>query len=683
MSTFLVEIGCEELPADACAAAAAQAPALVQRLLAERRLVPDAVVAYVAPRRIAVLAGGVPAEQPAERVEHRGPPERVAVGEDARLTPAAEGFARRHGLEASALERRDGFVWAVVETRAAPAAAALGEVVGGLVAGLAFPRHMRWGTQERRFARPIRWLVAVLDAEIVDAEIAGVRSGAASRGRRFREGDPLGPVVPVPSANGYLSSLEQAGVQADQETRRAEIVEALDSAGDWIDPAGVLDEVVYLTESPTVLRGSFDERFLELPPEVVRAAMQSHQRYLPFRDPSIPGFLFVSGGEEEAAATIIAGNERVLRGRLEDAAFSVARDRRRGLAGLLEELPAITYHARAGSLADRAARLEGVAAAVADTLGLAGRDHADTVEAAPLLEADLASTLVGEFPELEGVTGGWLARQEGLEEGVAEAIAGHVAPRAAGDALPATLPGAVCALADRLDTLVVAFALGERPTGSRDPYGLRRAAAGIAAIVLDRSFGLDLALLAREDHRVLAGQGAELAVGTDQVGEEVAAFVLDRVDGLLEAEGAAVDILRCARGAHPVDVLAHVGLVRALAAADLEPIRAAVERGRRLLARNGAEAAPALDPDSLEEPAERHLHAALEREGPGIASAVERRDFPAALHHGMQLAPAIDRLFDETLVMADDPAIRANRLRLLLDVAAAVRPLGDFSALPG
>jgi glycyl-tRNA synthetase beta chain len=683
MSTFLVEIGCEELPADACAVAAAQAPDLTGRLLADRRLPAEEITAHVAPRRIAVVARGVPPEQPAERLEHRGPPERVAVGADGELTPAAEGFARRHGLQASALTRRDGFVWAVVETAAAPAGRILGEVVDGLVAGLAFPRHMRWGTESRRFARPIRWIVALLDGDTVDVDIAGVRSGDASRGRRFRGGDPLGPVVPIPSAEGYLGSLAAAGVLADQAARRARIVEGLDAAGDWIDPAGVLDEVVYLAEWPAVLRGSFDERYLDLPPGVVRAAMQSHQRYLPFRDPSVPGFLFVSGGEEAAAATIVAGNERVLRGRLDDAAFSVARDRERGLAGLLAELAAITYHAGAGSLADRAARLERVAAAVADTLGLAGRDHADAVAAAPLLEADLASTLVGEFPELEGVAGGWLARQEGLDEGVAEAIAGHVAPRTAGDAPPATVAGAVCALADRLDTLVVAFALGERPTGSRDPYGLRRAAAGIAAIVLCRTFALDLALLAREDHRVLEGQGAQLAREAEQTGQEVASFVLDRVDVLLEADGMAVDILRCARGAGPVDVLAHVGLVRALARFDVEPLRAAVERARRLLLRHGDQVAPALDPEALEEPAERHLHAALERESPGIASAVERRDFPAALRHGSELAPAIDRLFDETLVMADDPAIRANRLRLLLDVAAAVRPLGDLSALPG
>jgi glycyl-tRNA synthetase beta chain len=682
VSTFLVEIGCEELPADACAAAAAQAPSLLQRLLAERRLAPEGVMAYVAPRRIAVVARGVPLEQPAERIEHRGPPEGLAVAEDGRFTAAAEGFARRHGVHAAALERRDGFVWSVVETDAAPAAEPLGGVVDGLVSGLAFPRQMRWGTEPLRFARPIRWLVALLDGDPVEVEIAGVRAGSESRGRRFRGGDPLGPPVPV-SGESYLASLEAAGVVADQEARRARIVEALDAAGDWIDPAGVLEEVVYLTEWPTVLRGSFDERFLELPPEVVRAAMQSHQRYLPFRDPAVPGFLFVSGGEEVAAAAIVGGNERVLRGRLDDAAFSVTRDRERGLAGLLAALPAITYHARAGSVADRSARLDRLVRNIADLLGLAGRDHADAAEAAPLLEADLASTLVGEFPELEGVTGGWLARLEGLDEGVAQAIAGHVAPRAAADPTPPTLAGAVCALADRMDTLVVAFAVGERPTGSRDPYGLRRAAAGIASIALDRSFGLDLALLAREDHRVLAAQGAELEHDADRTGEEVAAFVLDRVDVLLEAEGVAADILRCARGAHPVDVLAHVGLVRALSAADLEALRAAVERSRRLLARNGREAAPALDPDALEEPAERHLHAQLEREGPGIASAVERRDFPAALHHGMELAPAIDRLFDETLVMADDLRVRANRLRLLLDVAAAVRPLGDFSALPG
>jgi glycyl-tRNA synthetase beta chain len=683
MTTFLIEIGCEELPAVACDAALAQAPGIVEELLAERRLRATSVRALVAPRRIAVVAEGVPDAQSADRLVHRGPPESVAFAPDGEPTVAGTGFARRHGRAAHELVRRDGFVFVEADAVAQPAVEVLPEVVRGLVDGLAFHKSMRWGSEQLRFARPIRWIACMHGGEVVDLEIAGVRAGRTTRGHRF-----LGGPVELADADSYEAALLGAHVRVDPASRRAVIDAGLAAHDGWADPGGVLAEVVHLTEWPSVLRGSFPERFLDLPDRVIVTVMQSHQRYLPLLAADgrpLPHFCFVANSGPAAAETVVTGNERVVRGRLDDAAFSLEKDLAVGLEGLASGLGRISFHARAGSLGDKTARLESIVSLLSDRLAVATETREHAALAARLAKADQASRLVGEFAELEGYVGAVYARRAGLPEPVAAAISEQYLPDGAGAAPPATEAGALVALADKLDSLSTAFGLGELPTGSRDPYGLRRAAAGVVTIVLDRRISLDLGQIVAHDLELHVRQQSDMKRPADEVVSDVVSFVLDRVDAALDGEGVATETLRAARGAGATDPLAHAELARALHGAGpvLAEARQALERCRRIAGRAADDAAPALSHELLREPAEIELAAGLESIAPRIAAAAATRDFSGALAAAAELAPAIDRFFGDVMVMDDDLAVRANRLRLMIDIVEATRPIGDLSALPG
>ena len=667
MTDLLIELGCEELPANACRVADADAAPALARLLEERRLAAASVEALVSPRRIAVLARDVPGRQAAERVEHRGPPEAVARGADG-WTQAATGFARRHGLDADGLELRDGFAWAVVDADTATLAALAQELVDGLVEGLQMPKNMRWADQTLRFARPIRTLTVLHGSELLAAEVAGVASARTLRGHRL-----VAPQLELAAADGYVAALADGGVTLPTAQRRSQIEAGLDAAAaalgaTWSDPAGVLDEVQYLVERVHVIAGRFDERYLELPDRVLVTAMQSHQRYLPLQagDRRFPGFLTVVNSDPSRDEVVRAGNERVLVGRLDDAVFSVAQDRQRGLQALAEDLADITFHARAGSLADKTERI----VALVEALG--GNDRA--VRAARFAKADQASTLVQEFAELEGYAGEQYARAEGLGDDVARAIGEQFLPDAAGGELPQTDAGALLAVADKLDTLATTLAIGERPTGSRDPYGLRRAAAGIVAIALDRRLDLRLAERAGHIHAMLASQGAQLALGATETVEAVEQFVLDRVDAVLAAEGIAIDLARAARGAaEPADPVAYADRARLLqASVEGEAFARALNaftRCHRLAAKGAVDAATSIDPARFEHPSEARLADAI-----GVA----RREHDA-LQAAASLSEPVDAFFDAVLVMADDVGVRANRLRLLVDVTDICRRVGDLS----
>ncbi len=655
MADLLIELGCEELPAGACRVADEVAGSVLERLLAERRLPATGVETLVSPRRIAVVAHDVPAQQAADRIEHRGPPEAVARDGDG-WSKAAEGFARKHGVTAAALELRDGFAWIVVDAATGSLAAVAQEVVDGLIDGLQVPKNMRWGHEALRFARPIRTLCVVHGTELLDAQVAGVASSAV-----------------VADAATYAAQVAAAGVTVPTATRRAQMEAGLDAAAatlgtSWSDPAGVLDEVQYLVERVNVVAGRFDERYLALPDRVLVTAMQSHQRYLPLdRDGErFAGFLTVVNSPPANDTVVRAGNERVLVGRLDDAVFSLEQDRARGLEAMAAELHRIAFHAKAGSLADKTARLVALVGA------LGGGPAA--LEAARLAKADQASTMVQEFAALEGYVGEQYARAAGLDEQVCRAIGEQFLPDAAGGALPETTAGAVLAVADKLDTLVTALAIGEKPTGSRDPYGLRRAAAGIVAIVLERGLALGLADRVAAVHALLTAQGAKLALDAAATEQVVAAFIGDRVDAVLDGEGIEVDLVRAARGADGTpDILAHAERARLLqTAVDSEAFAAAFAaftRCHRLAAKGGVEAAPAFDPARAEHPSENALASAL------AVAATE----PDPLVAAASLRAPVDAFFDAVLVIADDAAVRANRLRLLADVVAVCRRLGDLS----
>ncbi len=642
MPSLLFEIGCEELPASACREAEEQ---LHEQWLPE---LGEGTV-YVGPRRLALLVPEVAKHEPDRWVQ--GPPEHLR-------DKAAAGFARKQGVSEDELEVRDGFLGVVVPGR--PISEALPEKLAALVEGLAFGKSMIWEKNGLRFSRPIRWLCAKLDKETLKVEVAGLESGHLTYGHRFTGGE-----VELSRADEYVEVLRAAGVEPEQDERRRQILEGLDAIGGWRDPAGVIEEVVFLVESPVVLAGRFDERFLELPPRVVETAMQSHQRYFPLEGAR---FAFVAnGGDPEV---VISGNERVLEGRLEDAHFTFERDVAKGIEKLAGELGSITFAAGAGSFAEKSARLQELVAALGG--GEASR------EAARLAKADQAAELVREFPDLEGHIGGEYARLAGFPEAVCSAIEEHYLPDSADGPLPHTEPGRVLAAAEKVDNLTVAFALGQRPTGSRDPHGLRRAAIGLCRIAVEGGLQIDVAALAERDHGLLVQQEAEVTEEPD----EVADFVFERLEGVLDVP---VEFVRAARAGGVTELGAVAELARTLAAEasseEFEQAYVAFDRANRLAGRTDG-AAATLDPSLATDEAERALIEVLGQASPQIEAAVAERDFRAAIAAAAELGPPVDRFFDEVLVMAEDESIRANRLRLLLDVRDAVGALGDLSQIP-
>jgi glycyl-tRNA synthetase beta chain len=614
MPSLLLEIGAEELPAGACREAEGQLPELAR---AHIGAAPSEL--FIGPRRLAFLIDDLPERTADQWV--KGPPERLR-------DKAAAGFAKKHGVSVEELEVRDGFLGVTVPGR--DLREILPDQIDRIVRGFSFTKSMRWDESGIRFARPVRWVLAKLDAETI--------VGETSFGHRFTHG-----AVEILTAAAYADSLRAADVEPVAEERRRLIVEGLDAIGGWSDPAGKLAEVVHLVEKPVVLESTFDERFLQLPERVIVTTMQSHQRYFP-----VGGNRFavvVNGGEPDLVA---AGHTQVLEARLEDASFTFERDVAVGIDSLAERLATITFFAGAGSFAEKAERV----GKLVERLG--GGDA--SLEAARLAKADQASELVREFPELEGYIGAEYARLAGYPDAVTKAIEEQYLPDAAGGPLPQTEPGKVLAAADKLDTLRIAFELGHKPSGSRDPYGLRRAAIGLVRLALEGGLTIDRELLR----------------------DELRDFVEERLDSLLDVP---VEYVRAARASNVPD-LGGVArraedLYRERESPEFEGVYTAYDRAHSLAGKAQAAAAPQLDRGLLVEDAERELAETLAKvaiDGNG--------DIKAALESGAELAPVMERFFDEVLVMAEDEAVRANRLRLLLDVRDTLGALGDFSEIP-
>ena len=614
MPSLLLEIGAEELPAGACREAEAQLPELARAHVGKA---PSQL--FVGPRRLGFVVDDLPERTADEWV--KGPPENLRER-------AATGFAKKHGVSAEALEVREGFLGVTVPGR--ELREVLPEQIDRIVRGFSFTKSMRWDESGVRFARPVRWVLAKLDAETI--------LGETSFGHRFTHG-----AVEIPSAAGYTDALRAADVEPVADERRRQIVAGLDAIGGWRDPGGKLAEVVHLVEKPIVLDGGFDERFLQLPERVIVTTMQSHQRYFPIQGNRFA--LVANGGEPDV---VTAGHTQVLEARLEDATFTFERDVAAGIDTLAGGLDSITFFAGAGSFAEKAERV----AKLVERLG--GGDA--SLEAARLAKADQAAELVREFPELEGYIGAEYARLAGYPDAVTKAIEEQYLPDSARGRLPETEPGKVLAAADKLDTLRVAFDLGHKPSGSRDPYGLRRAAIGLVRLALEGGLTIDRELLP----------------------EEVREFVEERLESLLEVP---VEYIRAARASNAPDLggLARRAdeLYRERESPEFEGVYTAYDRAHRLAGKAQEDAAAQLDRALLVEDAEKALAEAL-----GNVAIEGNGELKAALQSGAVLAPVMERFFDEVLVMAEDEAVRANRLRLLLDVRDTLGALGDFSQIP-
>jgi glycyl-tRNA synthetase len=680
---FLLEIGTEELPAGDLDSAIEQLRQAVPTLLADLRLGHGLARVLGTPRRLAVIVEALEPMQQELVSLVKGPPADRAFDPQGRPTAAATGFARGKGLAVEALQIRemDGGRYAVAEVRQAgrPAVEVLVEALPRLVAGLKFDMSMRWNAAGVAFSRPIRWLVSMHGEQVVPFAFAGLTAGNRTRLMRFAEPE----AVAVTSAADYLTCLERAGIVLDPAARRSAIaaqVEALAANAGGAVPVDdvLLNEVANLVEQPTALLGSFEPAFLALPREVLVAVMRKHQRYFPVEKGGqlLPNFIAVRNGGSQSLDSVVLGNEHVLRARFSDAAYFVKRDRRQRLEEYLPRLATLTFQEKLGSMLDKVGRIERLSAWLAGELRLEAAASATAARAAHLCKADLVTGMVVEMTSLQGEIGRQYARADGEPEAVAEAIFEHYLPRNAADRTAASLPGLVVGLADRLDSLMGLFAAGLQPTGARDPFALRRTAIGLVQNLIERGLRFDLR---RGLHQAAEGLPIPVPQGAEA---EALAFIAGRQSGLLLADGQrhdGVEAVLAAQAHDPAGAARAVEqLENAMRAESWEATLQSYARCVRIT--RSQPAAPAFNDKAPMEAAEKGLLVALKaaEARPRRAGSVE--DFLAAFQ---PMIPAVTTFFEEVLVMADDPAVRSNRLALLQRIVALADGVADLSKLEG
>jgi glycyl-tRNA synthetase beta chain len=676
-NSFLFELGLEEIPAEMIRPAIMQLRETVAGLLEDHALTFDSLETYAAPRRLAVAIGGLPERQSDREELLLGPPIAVAF-QDGAPGPAAHGFARKMGVSADRLE--------VVSTPKGEYVGVRHKIEGlrtpkifsaqlpGLIASIGWPKNMYWQESRFRFIRPIRWLVALWNQEVVPFEFEGVKAGSVTRGHRFLGSQS----VHLDSAGEYLNRLRENYVLADVEERRRKIVSELDeeTAGLKLIPDPDLIELVtYLNEYPTVLRGSFNPDFLRIPQEVLVTVMRHHQKYFSLADSNgnlHPSFLTVlnTGGDPEGK--IRKGHEKVLRARLEDAAFFWTSDRKKPLAARLASLEHVLFQERLGSYREKTERVRDLCSRLSDDESLA--------EAALLCKCDLTSDMVREFTELQGVMGGLYARAEGYPEPVWKAVYEHYRPMSFEDSSPTSLTGALLSIADKLDTVVGCFAVGITPSGSSDPFALRRQALGLVKVLFDHRLDrYPLPGLVETAARNLAGK-IPAQEGLVQV---VVEFLTRRVRFILQEQGIAYDVLNAVLGAEVAGV--HDAWQRAKALTkmrgepDFEAIAVAFKRIRNILAKQ--EVSTMVSERDLEEPAETELYASYLATGPEVMKAADTGNYIESLHLLAGLRKGVDRFFDDVMVLTEDARLRNNRLALLKLISGLFLKIADVSEI--
>ncbi|HVP59375.1 MAG TPA: glycine--tRNA ligase subunit beta [Myxococcaceae bacterium] len=689
---LLFEIGTEELPAGAVEPAVEQLRTLVLSGLEGAHLGHGAARTLATPRRLTVLVEGVAERSPDATRQALGPSVKAAFAPDGSHTKAATRFAEAQGVTVSALRRVQtpkGEYLAVEVTEAGrPASALLPAVLGAAVHGIDFRKRMRWGDVEQSFARPVQWLLALHGQEVVPVVFADVKSGRMTFGHRFLSPGPH----PVAHPRDYPGLLERVRVLADVGTRkeriRREADEAARRAGGRIrEDQALLDQVTELVEWPTALLGSFEERHLELPPEVLVQEMTSHQRYFPVLAADgrlLPRFVAISNTPVRDPALSVRGYERVLRSRLSDGRFFFDQDRKVPLAARVPALERVVWQGKLGTYAEKVGRIRLLAAALTRAVGRP--ELLEVVDRAALLaKADLTTGMVGEFPELQGVMGREYALASGEPPAVAQAIADHYLPRGASDPVPADDPGALVGMADRLDTLAGLFVLGKPPTASADPFGLRRACLGVVHLVLGRGYRLSLG---EAVGHALEGVGKKLGLGAAEVadaGAQLLEFFRGRLRALW-AERARADVVEAVLAAGFDDLLLARARLDAFAqvvgAPDFTELAIAFKRVVNIVEKQGKDVSsePA-DPRLFQEGTETALAQAARRASAEVHRALGAGDAPAALAAARALKGPVDAFFDKVLVMTDDRPVRENRVRLLREVAQVFAPLADLSRI--
>ena len=680
--TLLLEIGTEEVPAHVMPGILSQLKENAAKTFEELRIEYKNIKTLGTPRRSALLVEGLAERQADLSKENRGPAVNIAFDADGNPTKAAQGFARGQGVKPEELVTKDGYVYAMVHEKGGQTVDLLGDTLKGLVDGLNFPNNMHWADLDYKFIRPLRWLVALYGQDVIDFGVANVKSGRTSRGHRFlSEGD-----FEIADAEDYVEACRKASIIVDQNERcemiRQQIAEVAAANGGQAEVnEDLLEEVLYLVEYPTALCGKFDEKYLALPAEAVITPMRDHQRYFPvLKDGQLlPLFITIRNGGKEHLETVQHGNERVLRARLEDAQFFFDEDRKKTLEQHGEKLKTVVFQDGLGTIYDKALRLEVLAGYIADAIGANEQDKKDAVRAAKLAKADLVTGMVTEFTELQGVMGREYALLDGETKAVAQAIDEHYMPRFAGDSQPASVAGRIVSLADKIDTIVGTFSRGLIPTGSQDPFALRRQALGIVNMLKEAQYHISLSQLVAKAMELLkiadAGQQAKLQ-------NDVADFMKLRLKNVLADAGIRYDVVDAVFVT--VDDIYGVFLraqaVNEAVKQDMEKtIQAFVRTGN--IARKAENVQAAVEADLLAEQVEKDLCKAYEAAASKVEKEIVAQDYAGAIATLSQLAAPIDAFFDGVMVMDKDEKIKNNRLGLLKLVDNLICQVADFSKI--
>ncbi|MBS7041257.1 glycine--tRNA ligase subunit beta [Veillonella sp.] len=678
---LLFEIGAEEIPAGFMPHILGQLKQLAETKLNDAHLPFESIATYGTPRRLALIVKGL-ADTSAEISErHKGPSASIAYDADGNATKAAIGFARGKGLDVADLVVEDGYIYAETKTAGVPAKDIVTDMLPQLITGLNFPKSMHWGNLDAKFVRPVRWLVALLDEEVISVEFATVKSGNVTRGHRFLGADE----ITIKNAPSYVDTLKENFVMVDQDARRELISKQLhDIAASknasivWDDD--LLEEINYLVEWPTALCGGFEESYLALPDAAIITPMKDHQRYFPLVDQDgklLPMFLTVRNGSDHSIEVVQAGNERVLRARLDDAKFFFNEDRKKPLIDRQDGLTKIVFQEGLGNLADKTERLLKLGRVFGEECGL-HEDAAVVLErATELAKTDLTTGMVTEFTELQGVMGKEYALLDGESEEVAEAIFEQYLPRFAGDVLPQTEAGKVLSIIDKVDNIVATFSRGLIPTGSQDPYALRRQTIGILNILLGSEWNISLRPIFKASMELLNVPAEK----QDELLGQVEEFFTLRLKNIFLDREVPHHVIDLLLSNNELSVADAEGLVNALLANRIDENVELVQAYTRMYNLVKDVEYTGVNSDLLKEDAEKALFEAASKASEASSAAWEAGDYDAVVAVPATLVPAINKFFEDVMVMDKDEAIKANRLQLVRLAYSVMAIIGDISAL--